>query len=283
MMSDIRSTVSRLARTQRRLARDTSGLALLEFAFSLPLVLMIGLYGLETANQALVNLKISQIALNLADNASRVGLINGSTSVEQLREIDMNDVLQAARNQGDGIQLTTRGRITVSSLENVGGAQRIHWQRCIGLKSGIGYDSSYGVASRTGTSKTGPYDPDAGVNTATAPADNSASHPGSVAIGGANGVTLSGMGDDAASALGVSSRSAIHSAPTPTVAAIPAAASASVAAFIVSAPVEVMAPASGRSASAIGVKGDGRAHSGSRASRQCTPSRPPERSSRSRS
>lgn len=201
MMLRIPSPLSRLARTQRRLARDTSGLALLEFAFSLPLVLMIGLYGIETANQALVNLKISQIALNLADNASRVGLINGSTSVEQLREIDLNDVLQAARSQGEGIQLTTRGRITLSSLENVGGVQRIHWQRCIGLKQGIGYDSSYGVASNTGTSKTGPYDPTAGVNTATAPADNSASHPGSVAVGGANGVTLSGMGDDAKSAV----------------------------------------------------------------------------------
>ena len=45
MMSDIRSTVSRLARTQRRLARDTSGLALLEFAFSLPLVLNVQTHG----------------------------------------------------------------------------------------------------------------------------------------------------------------------------------------------------------------------------------------------
>ena len=194
-------TLSRLVRAQKRLARDTSGLALLEFAFGMPIVLMLGLYGLEISNQALVNLKVSQIALSLADNASRVGLISGTNNTEQLREIDMLDVLQAARSQGAGIELTTRGRITVSSLENVAGVQRIHWQRCIGQKSGTGYDSSYGVASSTGTSITGPYDPNAGVNTATLPADNSASHPGSIAIGGSNGITLSGMGDDAASAV----------------------------------------------------------------------------------
>lgn len=156
MMTTVRSTLSSLARTPRRLARDTSGLAMLEFAFSAPIVLMIGLYGIETANQALANLKISQIALNLADNTSRVGLISNA-NIEQLREIDLNDVLQAARIQGTGIDLTTRGRVTVSSLENIvptgsktnTPVQRIHWQRCIGTKSGTNYDSSYGTTTTT--------------------------------------------------------------------------------------------------------------------------------------
>lgn len=149
-------TLARIARTPGRLARDTSGLALLEFAFSMPIVLMIGLYGIEIANQALVNLKISQIALNLADNAARVGLISGA-NIEQLREIDMNDVLQAARNQGAGIGLTTNGRITLSSLErDSSGTQRIHWQRCIGQRSGTNYDSSYGTTTTTAGTDTTP-------------------------------------------------------------------------------------------------------------------------------
>ncbi|MDB5678114.1 hypothetical protein [Sphingomonas bacterium] len=152
-MAVLRS-LSRLARTPLRLTRDTSGVALLEFAFGMPIVLMLGLYGLEVANQALVNLKVSQIALSLADNASRVGLINNS-NIEQLREIDMNDVLQAARNQGAGINLTTRGRITLSSLEkNSAGVQRIHWQRCIGQMSGAGYDSAYTTSTTAGTDTT---------------------------------------------------------------------------------------------------------------------------------
>jgi Flp pilus assembly protein TadG len=145
----VRRTLRALGSTTGRLGRDRSGLALLEFAFSMPLVLMIGLYGIETSNLALINLKVSQIALNLADNASRVGLLN-NVNVEQLREIDMNDVLQAARNQGNSIGLTTNGRIIVSSLEKNGsGTQRIHWQRCVGLKSGTNFDSSYGTTTTT--------------------------------------------------------------------------------------------------------------------------------------
>ncbi|MES2095426.1 MAG: histidine kinase [Pseudomonadota bacterium] len=205
-MTNLRQIAARLRTGSSRLARDKSGLALLEFAFGMPLVLMIGLYGLETANLALVNLKISQIALGLADNASRVGVLN-ATQIEQLREVDMNDVLQAARMQGASINLTTNGRITVSSLEaDSAGTQRIHWQRCIGLKSGVGYDSSYGItaASSPGnplTSDQTPYDPTAGVNTATGGnPDNSASHPGSRAVG-VTGAAVVGMGDDAASAV----------------------------------------------------------------------------------
>jgi hypothetical protein len=59
--------------------------------------------------------------------------------------------------------LTTNGRITLSSLENIqqsydtatGPVQRIHWQRCLGTKSGAGYDSSYGTTTTTaGTTAT---------------------------------------------------------------------------------------------------------------------------------
>lgn len=130
----------------RRLRHATRGAALIEFAFSLPIVLGIGCYGVETANLALANLRISQIALNLADNASRVGNMQSDNS-SQLREIDMNDVLTAARLQGAPWELTTRGHITVSSLEEHDGKQYIHWQRCLGLKSGAMYDSRYGKAA----------------------------------------------------------------------------------------------------------------------------------------
>lgn len=130
----------------RRLWRNRSGVALIEFAFSLPIVLGIGMYGVETANLALTNLRISQIALSLADNASRVGTMSTLNTV-QLREVDLNDVFQATRLQGAGIKLTTFGRVILSSLENPSGTQNIHWQRCIGLMRGTGYDSSYGTTT----------------------------------------------------------------------------------------------------------------------------------------
>lgn len=146
----------------RRLSSDTSGVALLEFAFSLPFVLTIGLYGVEMSNLAIANMRISQIALNLADNASRVGMMN-SNNTTTLREIDMNDVLTATRLQGARWDLTTRGRIIVSSLEEHDGKQVIHWQRCLGTTPTNGpnpdYDSSYGTTTTTdGTDTTAAND-----------------------------------------------------------------------------------------------------------------------------
>ena len=144
----------------RSLARDRSGLALLEFAFALPIVMGLGAYGLEVSNLALLNLRISQIALNLADNASRVGTYS-TLSTQQLREVDVNDVLQAARYQGASINLTTNGRIILSSLENVQQTydttpvQRIHWQRCLGLKGSLGADSAYNSSHGTTTTTDG--------------------------------------------------------------------------------------------------------------------------------
>lgn len=149
-----------LLRHTGRLRRDASGVAMLEFAFALPFVVGVGAYGIELSNLALLNMRVSQIALNLADNASRVGTFS-TLSTQQLREIDINDVLQATRKQGEAIQLATRGRVILSSLENVqqtydsAPVQRIHWQRCIGLKTGTGYDSSYGTTTTAaGTTNT---------------------------------------------------------------------------------------------------------------------------------
>lgn len=139
-------------RSWRRLAEDRSGLAMLEFALAGPVVLALGLYGAEMGNQSLTHMRISQIALALADNASRMGQM-GANNIEQMREADMNDVFQAARFQGSSLKLGTYGRITISSLENVAQAydttpvQRIHWQRCMGMKQGAGYASSYGTTS----------------------------------------------------------------------------------------------------------------------------------------
>ncbi len=137
------------ARALRRFVDDRRANSLVEFAFTAPIVLALGLYGIELGNQALVNMRISQIALNLADNASRSGQIL-SSNVEQLREGDINDVLKAAKLQGSSFDLTTNGRITISSLENIRQSydllpiQRIHWQRCLGAKTGTAYVSHYG-------------------------------------------------------------------------------------------------------------------------------------------
>ncbi len=132
----------------KRLWRERSGVAMLEFAFSMPMVLFIGLYGMEVSNLAITNLRVSQVALNLADNASRVGMDTGLPEV-QLREFDINDVLAGARVYGKSFKLAERGRITLSALTHDGVAQRIQWQRCLGLKRGAAWESHYGTTSVT--------------------------------------------------------------------------------------------------------------------------------------
>jgi hypothetical protein len=147
---------SPIRRPFRDLSGDRSGLAFIEFAYSLPFILMLGVLGIETANLAVTNMRVSQIALNLADNASRVGE-RTALATQQLREADINDVLQAVVLQGDDLALTRRGRVTLSSLEaDNDGVQRLHWQRCIGMNSGEGYDSTYGTAPITAGTQPGP-------------------------------------------------------------------------------------------------------------------------------
>lgn len=140
--------IANLRAAGRRLRGDRSGVAMIEFAYAMPPLLFLSLYGLELGNLALTNLKVSQAALNLADNASRVGLNSGLPQV-QLREVDINDVLTGARVYGEAMKLTENGRITISSLYNDGKEQRLQWQRCLGLKSGARWESHYGTAPVT--------------------------------------------------------------------------------------------------------------------------------------
>jgi Flp pilus assembly protein TadG len=127
-----------------KLRRDERGMAAIEFAMSLGAVVTLGVYGTEMSNLALAHLKVSQVAIGLADNMSRVGL-KSSLAQQQLRESDINDALVGAQVQGQNWGLGTQGRITVSSIQlNAQNGQWIKWQRCLGMMAGAGWDSSYG-------------------------------------------------------------------------------------------------------------------------------------------
>ncbi len=137
----------------RHFGREERGVAAIEFALSLGAVVTLGVYGTEMSNLALAHLKVSQVALGLADNISRVG-IKSALAQQQLREADINDALVGAQVQGQSWKLGTQGRVTVSSIQvNGQGGQWIKWQRCLGVKAGNGWDSSYGAEDlgNTGT------------------------------------------------------------------------------------------------------------------------------------
>lgn len=136
----------------RRLLQDDSGLALTEFAFVAPILLTAGLGGLELANYAMVKMRLNQVAVQAADNASRVG-DRDLLAAQRVYEDDINDLLTGADIQaGENVNLSGNGRVIVSSLQrNADGGQTIAWQRCMGDKK-IG--SAYGTQGKgaTGTS-----------------------------------------------------------------------------------------------------------------------------------
>lgn len=129
----------------QQLRRSTSGAAMVEFALAAPLLLTTGLWGVESANQAIVQMRVSQIAILVADNASRVGEESLLGEV-RLYESDLNDTFFGAGIQmGRNMDLYEHGRVILSSLEVVpdtSDQQYIHWQRC---KGKLAHTSSYGA------------------------------------------------------------------------------------------------------------------------------------------
>ena len=130
----------------RRLLRETRATAMLEFALAAPLLLSIGLFGAEAANRAITQMRVNQIAVLVADNASRIGE-NSLLGEVTVYESDINDIFLGAEIQaGEKFGLFENGRIILSSLEVLEDSedqQYIHWQRCIG---DLDHASSYGEA-----------------------------------------------------------------------------------------------------------------------------------------
>lgn len=144
-----------------RLRACESGVAFTEFAMALPVLLTLGLCGIETANLAMAHLRVSNIAMMTADNAARVR--------DSIDEADVIELFVGAKMTGESIRFAQNGRIVLSSVEanpddgnnghgNSGGcdpsnpgsggscvgngySQYIRWQRCDGAKN---FSSRYG-------------------------------------------------------------------------------------------------------------------------------------------
>lgn len=128
----------------RALARSRSGVAMTEFALSLPLLLMTGLWGTEEAHLAITHMRINQLAIHIADNASRIGDTSNLES-RKIYERDINDLLQGAAIQSGSLDFFNHGRAIISSLEvNEDDEQYIHWQRCRGSKAWVSHYGEQG-------------------------------------------------------------------------------------------------------------------------------------------
>ncbi len=142
-----------------RLRSDDSGVALTEFAFALPILLVMSLTGAELTNYITTKMRMSQVALHLADNAARIG--TGSQLVAKtITEADINDLFVGANLQAGELNLQANGRVILTSLEptaspNSAGTYKIGWRRCYGAKTS--YARKYpSTTQTTGLSGLGP-------------------------------------------------------------------------------------------------------------------------------
>ena len=140
----------RLRAFWKRLCKNSSGAVLIEFAFGLPFVVGFGMTGAELTNFVTTKMRVSQLALQVADNASRVGTAT-VLATRQISEAQINDLLTGAGLQAGNLDFYEHGRVIVSSLQplanpNTTSRYLIKWQRCRGLMPAT---SSYGVQGDT--------------------------------------------------------------------------------------------------------------------------------------
>lgn len=132
------------------LLRDTAAVSVTEFAIVLPVFMTLGMYGAEIAWVNAAAMEVSQIAVALADNASRLGQTDNSGVTPTITGDDVNSVLTGAVDEGQSINVGGEGRVILSSLEThpVTGKQYVHWQQC---KGNLKKDSAHGKPDQTGS------------------------------------------------------------------------------------------------------------------------------------
>ena len=139
-----------------RLRDAQDGVAMVEFAYSLVVVVPLFLGGVELSNYVTTRMRVSQLALHVADNASRIG-IDSLLAAPRISESQINDLMIGANLQSGGLDLATKGRVILSSVERMASPDddqfMIRWQRCYGTME---WESTYGDAGDDELTGVGP-------------------------------------------------------------------------------------------------------------------------------
>ena len=108
-----------------QLPQADDAVAMIEFAFAAPVLLLLSLGGMELAHSANSHMRFSQLALLVADNAARLG-DRETLTAQRVFESDINDLFPGAAIHGGNLDIYQNGRVIVSSLErNADGGQWI--------------------------------------------------------------------------------------------------------------------------------------------------------------
>lgn len=106
-MIAIRATISRLARAER-------GLAMLEFALALPMLLGLTFGALEMSNYIIASNTVQRLATSSADMLSQTGVNNISTSESQIY-----DLFYSLDVAAKPLDMRRRGRIILTVIKGV--------------------------------------------------------------------------------------------------------------------------------------------------------------------
>lgn len=154
----MRHLSERASRMIARLGGDERGVAFIEFAYITPVFLIMALGGIELTHYVTTKMRLSQVALHVADHAARLG--SGSLlAAKTIDEAQINDLFTGSGLQAGGLDLYGKGRVILSSLEPVANPNpapkkyKISWQRC---KGSLAFNSSYGAAGATNMTGMGP-------------------------------------------------------------------------------------------------------------------------------
>lgn len=120
-------------------ARDRSGVGYIEFAYGMPVFIALTMGGVELTNLALTHARVSYTASLIADGAARTR--------QRIDEIDILELVDAAKQSTGSLNLTTHGRVMITTVEdNIATPanttdQKITWKRCKGAKTITGAEN----------------------------------------------------------------------------------------------------------------------------------------------
>ncbi len=121
MRSKIRRILNALPHPLRRFAAGERGMAAVEFALVLPIVLLIMLGAFEVPRYVMIVQKIARTSSGVADLVAQAD--------EPLQKNQLTDIFNAGRIMMQPYDVVTNGKIYVSSINNPTGTVEMTWRQ----------------------------------------------------------------------------------------------------------------------------------------------------------
>lgn len=109
-----------IASLLRRFRRDSRGIAMIEFAFALPILITMTFGTVELSRYVLLHQKLDRIAMSIADLTAQS---------EELAETDVANIFAAISHIGQPFDVTDSGLVILTSVSRSGNEIAVDWQR----------------------------------------------------------------------------------------------------------------------------------------------------------